>query len=169
MVVAQFVERSLPTPEIHGSNPVIGKIYIYSTLVKRRKWRKWGREWPIFLKKLSRPNMCHSTRPLPFWLPPTPHPAPLIWPQRFKFQHPSIQTKLAAAAAAAVILKAWQTDALVSKLQTQTMEELALNKKSQSKGKKEGDGITDETGLGSASAASNKSSKIQPTHKREFL
>ena len=25
MVVAQLVERSLPTQEVHGSNPVIGK------------------------------------------------------------------------------------------------------------------------------------------------
>ena len=28
MVVAQLVERSLPIPEVRGSNPVIGKIYI---------------------------------------------------------------------------------------------------------------------------------------------
>ena len=27
--VGQLVERSLPTPEIRGSNPVIGKIYVY--------------------------------------------------------------------------------------------------------------------------------------------
>ena len=26
VVVAQLVERSLPMPEVHGSNPVIGKI-----------------------------------------------------------------------------------------------------------------------------------------------
>ena len=30
-VVAQLVKQSLPTPEIHGSNPVIGK-FIYSHL-----------------------------------------------------------------------------------------------------------------------------------------
>ena len=29
VVVAQLVERSLPTPEVCGSNPVIGKIYMY--------------------------------------------------------------------------------------------------------------------------------------------
>ena len=29
MVVAQLVERSIPTPEIHGSNAVIGKMYMY--------------------------------------------------------------------------------------------------------------------------------------------
>ena len=28
MVVAQLVERSLPKPEVRGSNPFIGKIYI---------------------------------------------------------------------------------------------------------------------------------------------
>ena len=54
VVVAQLVERSLPIPELHGSNPVIDKIYIehsLSTALKRRKLRKRGREWPIFLKK----------------------------------------------------------------------------------------------------------------------
>ena len=28
VVVAQLVELSLPTPDVRGSNPVIGKIYI---------------------------------------------------------------------------------------------------------------------------------------------
>ena len=28
MVVAQLVEWSIPVPEVRGSNPVIGKIYI---------------------------------------------------------------------------------------------------------------------------------------------
>ena len=28
MVVAQLVEQLVPTPEVHGSNPIIGKIYI---------------------------------------------------------------------------------------------------------------------------------------------
>ena len=28
VVVAQLVERSLPTLEVRGSNPVIGKLYI---------------------------------------------------------------------------------------------------------------------------------------------
>ena len=32
VVVAQLVERSLPTPEVRGSNPVIGKIYLYYQL-----------------------------------------------------------------------------------------------------------------------------------------
>ena len=29
VVVAQLVERWLPTPEVHGSNPAIGKFYSY--------------------------------------------------------------------------------------------------------------------------------------------
>ena len=39
-VVAQLVERSLPIPEVRGSNPVIGKKYIehlLSAVLKRRK------------------------------------------------------------------------------------------------------------------------------------
>ena len=38
MVVAQLVERSLPIPDVHGSNPVFGKIYIeHSSVLKRKK------------------------------------------------------------------------------------------------------------------------------------
>ena len=40
VVVAQLVERSLPIPEVRGSNPVIGKNYIghlLSTGLKRQK------------------------------------------------------------------------------------------------------------------------------------
>ena len=41
VVVAQLVERLPPTPEIRGSNPVIGKllsnICLQSTVLKRRK------------------------------------------------------------------------------------------------------------------------------------
>ena len=29
MIVDQMVEGSLPTPEVRGSNPVIGKLYLY--------------------------------------------------------------------------------------------------------------------------------------------
>ena len=50
MVVAQLVERSLPTPEVCGSNPVIGKKYIedlLSTVLIRRK------------EKEKRPGMAH--------------------------------------------------------------------------------------------------------------
>ena len=41
VVVAQLVERPLPTPEVRGSIPVISEIYIehcfLSTVLKRRK------------------------------------------------------------------------------------------------------------------------------------
>ena len=50
MVVAQLVERSPPTPEVRGSNPVSGKIYIecfLSAVLKRRK-------------KKNRPEMAQS-------------------------------------------------------------------------------------------------------------
>ena len=53
MVVAQLVEQSLPTPEVHGSNPVIGKIYI-DRILKRRKYRKIVREWPIYKENIIR-------------------------------------------------------------------------------------------------------------------
>ena len=53
MVAAQLVERSLPTPEIHGSNLVTGKILSTNCTIelqKRQKQRKRGREMPIFKK-----------------------------------------------------------------------------------------------------------------------
>ena len=46
MVVAKLVELSLLTPEILGLNTVTGKFYLLSTVLKRRKSRKRGREWP---------------------------------------------------------------------------------------------------------------------------
>ena len=33
VVVAQLVERSIPTPEVRGFSPVIGKIYIERLLI----------------------------------------------------------------------------------------------------------------------------------------
>ena len=55
VVVAQLVERSLPIPEVRGSNPVIGKIYwtfVYCQLCieKTKNKEKRGRKWPIFKK-----------------------------------------------------------------------------------------------------------------------
>ena len=50
VVVAQFVEWSLPIPEVHGLDPAIGKIYIehlLSTVLKRPKIKK------------KRPGMAH--------------------------------------------------------------------------------------------------------------
>ena len=56
-VVAQLVERSLPTPEVRSSNPVIGKIYVAFNTVNciekfflnpQAKWWFWGvfkRSW----------------------------------------------------------------------------------------------------------------------------
>ena len=45
MVVAQLLERSLPKPEVRGSNPVIGKIYIehlftVNCIEKKKKIKK---------------------------------------------------------------------------------------------------------------------------------
>ena len=38
MVVAQLVKRSLPTPEVRGSNPVIGKIvYVTVNCIEKTK------------------------------------------------------------------------------------------------------------------------------------
>ena len=47
MTVAQLVERSLPTPEVRRSNPVIGKLYITNILSTVLKRRNRGQEWPI--------------------------------------------------------------------------------------------------------------------------
>ena len=54
VVEAQLVERLLLIPWVRGLNPVIGNIlieHLLSTVLKRRKLRKRGRKWPIFLKK----------------------------------------------------------------------------------------------------------------------
>ena len=53
--MAQLVERSLPIPEVRGSNPVIGKIYIetifYCQLqLKRGKKEKEAGNDPFFKK-----------------------------------------------------------------------------------------------------------------------
>ena len=51
VVVAKLVERSLPTPDVRGSNPVIGQIYLEDENKEKR-----GREWLIFIKCSSRRN-----------------------------------------------------------------------------------------------------------------
>ena len=52
VVVAQLVERLLPTPEICSSNRNVGKSYlqvtVYKIVQKRPKQRKSDREWSIF-------------------------------------------------------------------------------------------------------------------------
>ena len=67
--MAQLVERSLPNPEVRGSNPVIGKIYwtfIYCQLYwKDENKEKRGREWPIFKKQMFE---C-KTQASRLWLP----------------------------------------------------------------------------------------------------
>ena len=57
MVVAQLEERSLPTPEVCGSNPFIGIIlnrkFLYCSLLKIQKVKKKRPGMTIFLKKYS--------------------------------------------------------------------------------------------------------------------
>ena len=43
-----MVDRSLTTPEVRSSNPVIRIFYSFSTELKRRIKEKRGREWAIF-------------------------------------------------------------------------------------------------------------------------
>ena len=50
VVVAQLVERSLPIPEICGSNPAID-VFFYQPYLKDKNKEKREREWPNFLKK----------------------------------------------------------------------------------------------------------------------
>ena len=50
MVVAQLAEGLLPTPEVCGSNPVIGKIYFECLLLTVFKDEK---------KRKKRPGMVH--------------------------------------------------------------------------------------------------------------
>ena len=47
-VVAKFVKPLLPTPEIRGSNPVVGNSDILSTVFKRQNKGRRGRECPEF-------------------------------------------------------------------------------------------------------------------------
>ena len=48
MVVAQLVEWSIPTPEIHGLNPDIGKILSTNCTIEKTKIKK------------KRPGMAHQ-------------------------------------------------------------------------------------------------------------
>ena len=55
-MVAQLVERSLPPPEVRVWISSSAKFYlliVHFKIQKRRKWRKRGREWPIFKKTLG--------------------------------------------------------------------------------------------------------------------
>ena len=53
MVVAQLVEQSLPIPEVHGSNPVIGKFTV-NFIEKTKRKRKEADSGPF--KKLTGNN-----------------------------------------------------------------------------------------------------------------
>ena len=62
VVVAQLVKRSLPIPEVRGSNPVIGKIYLFPLnicLLSTVYWKDENKEKEagdglfFFLKKIS--------------------------------------------------------------------------------------------------------------------
>ena len=53
LVVAQLVERTLPTPEVGGSNPIVGKIYTEQLLtincIEKMKMKKKRSRGGIFL------------------------------------------------------------------------------------------------------------------------
>ena len=49
VVVAKLVERSLPTPEVRGSNPVIGEI-VYCQLNRKDENKKEAGNGPYFFK-----------------------------------------------------------------------------------------------------------------------
>ena len=65
MVVAQLIERSIPTPEVRGSNPVIGKICIeHLFTVNCIEKMKIKKKCPEMAKKLqASPMLTHSTQP----------------------------------------------------------------------------------------------------------
>ena len=63
VVLAQLVEWSFPTPEVHSSNPVIGKksIIQYQLYWKDKNKEKRGRKRPIFKRDvLSSPNKINT-------------------------------------------------------------------------------------------------------------
>ena len=70
--MAQLVERSLPIPEVHGSNPVIG-INLYRTFtvncIEKTKIKK------------KRPGIAHflTRNEKGSWTPKNAHPAIISW------------------------------------------------------------------------------------------
>ena len=54
MVVAQLVERSLPTPEICGSNPDIGKVSPTNCALEKTKIKKKRPGMATLSKKVQR-------------------------------------------------------------------------------------------------------------------
>ena len=66
VVVVQLVERSLPTPEIHGSNPVIGKFYklltVFNLYWKDENKEKEAGRGPFLIK--SKYFLFYLTKPV---------------------------------------------------------------------------------------------------------
>ena len=60
VVVVQLVERSLPTPEVRGSNPVIGKICMYYQLYWKDE-NKEKRPGMAQFKKTSKEGTAEAT------------------------------------------------------------------------------------------------------------
>ena len=65
-VVDQLLDRSLPIPEVRGSDPIIGKLsyktFVNCQLYWKDEKRKRGFEWPIFIKKKNYgQNWWHHT------------------------------------------------------------------------------------------------------------
>ena len=58
VVVAQLVERSIMTPEVHNSNPIIGKIYIQHCLLSTEVKDQNREKNVIFYVKHSRLPVC---------------------------------------------------------------------------------------------------------------
>ena len=75
VVVAQLVEWSLLIPEVRGSTPVIGKIYIEHLFVnlfiinciEKTKINKKGKELPKKKTKCSEFFHCHLNSATKFW------------------------------------------------------------------------------------------------------
>ena len=70
---ARLVELSLPTPEVHSSNPVTAnfcKEYLFTVnCIEKMKIKKKGQEWPIFKNAIKAPisrgrgfesHLCHQ-------------------------------------------------------------------------------------------------------------
>ena len=60
MVVAQLVERSLPTPEIRASNPVIGNYILLSTVLNLY-WKDKNKEKEVEVEKGQLKNFSSYT------------------------------------------------------------------------------------------------------------
>ena len=72
MVVVQVVEGSLPTPEIHSSNSVIGKFYFLSNCIEKMNKEKICQEWPnlkkmiwICITDVGRVQVVERSLPIP--------------------------------------------------------------------------------------------------------